>query len=158
MAIGEYLSGKRLMRTATVRETIHKTGPLFTSSKFDYRKKINEMIEQNRSVRGYRTKLARAADMQLSYLLAVCKGQSRLSPDQAVDLCEYWGFDKLRTEQFVLLVLLEKSTSPGWKGFLLTRLKEIEAKLQTASKKAPAKRASSPRKRQKKPSPSAHAG
>ncbi len=129
---------------------VGRTGSLVINSKFDYRKKLNEMIRRNASVKGYRSKLAKAADVQLSYFLAICKGKARLSPDQAFDLCQYWGFNRLQTERFVFQVLLEKSSSPGWQGFLLSRLEEIDAELQSANKKPSASPTPSPKDPMKK--------
>ncbi len=96
------------------------------ATKLDYRIVLNNMIEHNSAVKGYRTQLAKAAGVQLSYLLAVTKGKARFTPDQAFDLCRYWNFSESETEKFVLQVLLEKATSHGWKKFLLDRIEQIE--------------------------------
>jgi uncharacterized protein (TIGR02147 family) len=61
------------------------------------------------NVRGYQTLLAKAAGCHNSHLSHVLSGRAHLNLEQAVAICEFWGFNELHTDYFLGLVNLARA-------------------------------------------------
>lgn len=102
----------------------------------DYRAFIHHQIEQNRTQRGYRSRLAEAAGCRLSYLSQVLGERVQLTPDQAAGLCALWELEPERTDYFLALVNLERAGAPALKAAIRRQLKQLKDKHQENVRRA----------------------
>jgi uncharacterized protein (TIGR02147 family) len=86
----------------------------------DYKVLLRERIEHS-GERGVITKLAEAAGCQRSYLSQVLNTHVHLTPDQALGVAEFFGFNEDETTYFLALVDHARASSPA----LRARLKRI---------------------------------
>lgn len=100
----------------------------------DFRTLLIEKIAENRAVVGYKTKLARVADCQLSYLLQVIKGQARFSLDQAYEIFRFWQLDPIDLEIGMISVYLDRSKSPGLRAYYLEKIELLNSSKASDSK------------------------
>lgn len=77
----------------------------------DYRAYLNAVIERNRGVKGYRTRLSKVGGFHPSFLSQVLTSNVQITPDHAARLCEFWGMSQSETEYFLALVHLERAAS-----------------------------------------------
>jgi uncharacterized protein (TIGR02147 family) len=94
----------------------------------DYRKYLQENIEQNQLVRGYRARLAEAAGCQKSFFSQVLNSSAELSSDHAANLSQFWQFNFEETSYFVDLVLLVRTGSPAFREVIRERLRAAREK------------------------------
>jgi uncharacterized protein (TIGR02147 family) len=68
-----------------------------------------------------------AAHLQVNSVIIsqIFKGNRELSPEQALDLSQYFGFSEMETEYFVLLVQKERAANHRLKSHLQTRIAKI---------------------------------
>lgn len=76
---------------------------------------LRERINDNSSIRGYQTKLAKAAGCSPSFLTHVLNGRSDLNLEQAAALCEYWELGSIGTDFFLALVNFARSNTDALK-------------------------------------------
>ncbi len=100
----------------------------------NYREAVRTKLNQDGGERGYRSKLAKSAGCQLSYINHVLDSRADFTPDQAVGICEYWNLGDLESEYFMNLIYLGRAHSPKLKMRLERRLAEIR-KAHTKSQK-----------------------
>ncbi len=91
----------------------------------EFRRLIQDKIQENETVSAYKTKLAKAAKCQLSYLLQVLKGQARLSLDQAYDLCLFWELTPEEIDLYMTINCLDKAKTPGLRTYYLEKIREM---------------------------------
>lgn len=70
----------------------------------NYKEFIDAKIISYRMVRGYKTKLAKAAGFSPSFLSQVIHGHVELTPEHALRLAQFWEMDEKETDYFMLLV------------------------------------------------------
>lgn len=93
----------------------------------DYKQIISDMILENPG-RGYQKKLSDAAGCKSSYLSKVINSYYNLTPEHALNLCHFWGFNDLEIEYFLLLVNLGRSGTSKMESHLKKKLVEIKQK------------------------------
>lgn len=93
----------------------------------NYRDVIHFFITKNKSVRGYKTAMARAGKIQPSYFSAVLNMASELSLDQASSLADYWDLSSVEAEYFITLVIIERASTANLKARYKLRLSEIRS-------------------------------
>ena len=94
-----------------------------------YRDYLNHWILQNpNGGRGVKSKLASAAQCQMSYLSRVLMNRGDLSLEQADLISRYIGHTDQEAEYFLLLVQFERTNSATLRSRFRRRMKEIEEK------------------------------
>lgn len=93
----------------------------------DYRNYINRQLETEDKA-GSRTRLAKAAGCNPSWMTRALAGDVQLTPDQTFGIAQYFRLNDEETDYLLLLVELERAASAGLK-------KRIENKLKALSKK-----------------------
>jgi len=58
----------------------------------DYKDFLKIQIEENHEAYGYKSRLAKAANCQKSFLSQVLNSHIHLTPEHAVGLCQFWKF------------------------------------------------------------------
>lgn len=94
----------------------------------DYKKFLNDEIDRNAEVRGYKSLLADAAGCQRSFMSQVLNGSVHLTPDHAIGLSAFWKMDTETTEFFLDLVNHGRAATPALRAYLEKRLKETRTK------------------------------
>lgn len=94
----------------------------------NYLEIINEKINENQGIRGYRTLLAKGAGCQPSYLSQVFAGTVHLTPDHAAGLAVFWNFSVIDSEYFTSLVNKARASTPALKELIGNRLQELRIK------------------------------
>lgn len=97
--------------------------PLYTYT--DYKKYLSDIIDENESVRGYKSQLAEAAQCQRSFMSSVINSHVHLTPDHALGLAEFWKFNSDSTEYFLEMVHYGRAATPALRSHLLKRLKKL---------------------------------
>ena len=93
-----------------------------------YRKYLINWVEQNPNAgRGIKSKLAKAAQCQISYLSRVLMGKADLSLDQADLLSLFIGHGEAEAEYFILLVQFERASRATLKARFKRRMDAISA-------------------------------
>lgn len=95
----------------------------------DYKLFIKQMIELNRHVRGYQTRLAQAADCKPSYFSGVLNSVLHLTLEHAVGLCVFWKLDGEETDYFLDLVILQKTENVLLRAQIKRRLLEKKMRI-----------------------------
>lgn len=88
----------------------------------DYKSFLTDLIEKNSEVKGYRTRLAKAAHCQKSFLSQVMAGKVHLTPDHAAHIADFLGFNAEESEYLIDLVTLARAGSPALKRMVSRRL------------------------------------
>lgn len=86
---------------------------------------VREFISENVNTRGYQTHLAKAAGCHNSHLSHVLSGRAHLNLEQAVAICEFWGFNELHTDYFLGLVNLARAGTEKLKTNFERHLEKI---------------------------------
>ena len=105
----------------------------------DYKKLIEDIIEQNRESRGYRSRLAEAAECQKSFFSLVINSSVHLTPEHTVNLCTFWSFNRQQTEYFIELVNLARCGNPRLRRYLEGRLESLRKEREDLNKRYPGK-------------------
>ena len=69
-----------------------------------YREYMKSKIDNYVKVRGYRTRLARAAGFSPSFLSQVMHESVEITPEHAIRMAQFWELDAKSTEYWMLLV------------------------------------------------------
>lgn len=85
---------------------------------------MSHMIEQQRSIYGYKAQIAEAAQCQRSHLSLVLSGKAHLSPEQALGVANFFELNRQEKGFFLLLVQYARAGSPGLKSFIKTQIDE----------------------------------
>ncbi len=93
----------------------------------DYVSVIKRKLQDNSDIKGYQTLVARAGGFHASHFSIVLSGKAHLSLEQAIAVCNFWGFDYNTTEYFLTLVSLAKSGTEKLKAHFRARIKELRA-------------------------------
>lgn len=88
----------------------------------DYKSFLSDLIEKNSDVKGYRTRLAKAAHCQKSFLSQVMAGKVHLTPDHAAHIAAFLAFSPEESEYLIDLVTLARAGSPALKRLVSRRL------------------------------------
>lgn len=92
----------------------------------DYRACLKEAINENSGISNYKTRLAKAAGCQLSYLSQVFAEKAELTPDHAVGIAQLWGLTKTETKYFLALVHKERAATPALKRLYQEEIEETK--------------------------------
>lgn len=90
-----------------------------------YREIIRHYLDKNLQLKGYRTRLAKAAGFHPSTLPQVLANNIHLTPEQGLGLCLFWEFDARSTDYFLTLINYERASSKQLKKHLKDKLDEI---------------------------------
>lgn len=85
-----------------------------------YQININE-----KTVYGYKAKLAQAAGCQRSYLSQVLSAQTHFTLEHAIRVCHFWNYNKVETDYFINLVEYNRSGSQELKEYFKNKLSLI---------------------------------
>jgi uncharacterized protein (TIGR02147 family) len=92
-----------------------------------YREFLALKVRENKLIRGYKAKLAEAANCHRSAIPQVTSGAVNLTLDQASGLCQFWGLSDSETDFFIELVNLERAGTPAFRSIVKRRLKKLKA-------------------------------
>lgn len=92
----------------------------------DYKKYLEEKLDQNASVRGYRTQLAEAAGCKKSFVSQVLRSHVHFTPDHAANLSLFWRHSDSETHYFIDLVLLARAASLPLQQVIKERMKKLK--------------------------------
>lgn len=103
--------------------TIHMMITVFT----DYKKALAELLKSHSSIPALKSRAAKAAGIQASYLSQVLHGNSQLTPDHALGLADFFKLSNTETEYFLELVNLERASTPALRKHLNQKLQSLSA-------------------------------
>jgi uncharacterized protein (TIGR02147 family) len=92
----------------------------------DYRLFLGAQIEANKSIRGYQSRLAEAADCKRSFLSQVLHSHVNLTPDHAAGLCRFWNFNDDETDWYIELLANTRAGSAEMRKVCSRRLNELK--------------------------------
>lgn len=101
----------------------------------DYKDYIRQRIEKNSGEKGYRSTLAKHAGCQRSYLAQVLHGPIHLTPDHALGLSTYWGFNDDQSDTFLNLLLRDRAATPLLRKKCQRRLVQLRKKAANLSQR-----------------------
>lgn len=103
-----------------------------TLFEFDnYKKYVNGRIQKMpKKGRGQYLKLANFLSVNSVNVSQIFKGERDLHPEQACELCEYFGFTDLESQYFMALVEYERAGTQKLKKVLKKRIEDLRAKAQ----------------------------
>ena len=84
-----------------------------------YRDFIRDRMKADPKSWGLQSRLAKAAGCQQAYLSQVLKGQTELTPEQGLGICQFWNFSERETEFFLLLLQRDRSGQKSMKDFFI---------------------------------------
>lgn len=101
-----------------------------------YKQVIADNIKQNQNLRGYSSLLAKAAGCSRSFLSQVLAPNLDvdLTRDHAIGLCQFWNYDELETNYFLLLVDLARARFPRLTEFLKSQIEKAKRDLKNLSR------------------------
>ncbi len=110
----------------------------------NYLEHLNQVIDSNSHIRGFRSRLAEAAKCQRSYFSQILRGEKHLTLEQAAGIAVYLEMDELETEVFLTKVELERAGTKELKNILRSRLvsaqqRQLDIAKQTKGVMVPAK-------------------
>jgi uncharacterized protein (TIGR02147 family) len=91
----------------------------------DYRALVQAMLIQRHQAT--KSGLAQTLDCSPSWVTRVLGESVQFTPDQALGVCEYFGFNENETEYFLALVDLERAATPSLKRRIETKLASMRA-------------------------------
>jgi uncharacterized protein (TIGR02147 family) len=94
-----------------------------------YRDFINAKITTYFKVRGYRTRLAKAAGFSPSFLSQVMHETVELTPEHAIRLAQFWEMNETETEYFMLLVDHGRAGSITLRTHIKSRMEKMKSEL-----------------------------
>lgn len=94
-----------------------------------YRDFINSKITTYFKVRGYRTRLAKAAGFSPSFLSQVMHETVELTPEHAIRLAQFWEMNETETEYFMLLVDHGRAGSITLRNHIKSRMDKMKSEL-----------------------------
>lgn len=97
--------------------------------KNDYLDVLKEMLKQHQSIRGYRSQLALAMGCQPAYLSHVLSGSAHMTPDHAIAASDFWGFDDLEREYFMLLLSRDRAATQKLQKFYQNQISILAVKI-----------------------------
>jgi len=92
----------------------------------DYKDWLTNSITTNQETRGYQSKLAEAAGCQKTYLSQVLKTHVHLTPEHAMGLAIFWGFNESESDYWLELVHLGRTSFAPLKKKIQQRLDAIK--------------------------------
>ena len=94
-----------------------------------YKEFLNSKIQAFRSVKGYKTQLAKAAGFSPSFLSQVIHGHIELTPEHAIRLARFWELDAFETDYFMLLVDSARAGSIALREHLAVKMAKFRAEV-----------------------------
>jgi len=82
--------------------------------------------EQKTSIRGARSQLAKASKTSPSWITRVLNGEVQLTPDHALGIATFFGFNEHETDYFLLLIDLERAASTNLKLRIQEKLDKLK--------------------------------
>lgn len=104
----------------------------------DYKKFLRDSAKANKSLYGYKTRLAEAAGCRASYLSQVFNGAFDLMPEHGLGLSEFWGFSAEERDYFVLLIQLARAGTPQLTKYYEEQLNRISREYERRTLKSDA--------------------
>lgn len=98
----------------------------------DYRSYINKQLESADKTGG-RSRLAKAAGCNPSWMTRALAGEVQLTPDQTFGIAQYFRLNEEESDYLLLLVELERSASSAFKKRIENKLKALAKKANTLS-------------------------
>lgn len=93
-----------------------------------YRDLMEFQIEKSGNTRGYKSRLAAAADSQSSHISQVLSGSTHLTVEQAYGITRFWHFDNDATTFFINLVQRERSSNLEFTEYLTREIQKLRSK------------------------------
>lgn len=93
----------------------------------DYKEYLQAQVDENRHVRGYKSRLAEAAGCKNSFISQVLHGHVHLTLEHAVGLALFWQLSPCEREFFVELVNLARAGTPGLRNHVQARLQTLRS-------------------------------
>lgn len=101
----------------------------------DYKAYLKHRIQENSSVRGYQTLLAKAAGCSKSFLSQILAKDIDLTRDQAYRLCQFFHFFAAEADYFLLLVDFARASSAELRDHLKQKIGEAQRSLSSELEK-----------------------
>jgi hypothetical protein len=79
--------------------------------------------------RGFKTRLAEAADCQQSRMTQVLNGTAQLNEDQALGICEFLRLTDAESDFFILLVRYERASSEKLRDHLKAKMMRVRSEV-----------------------------
>jgi uncharacterized protein (TIGR02147 family) len=89
----------------------------------DYKEYVRSIVQRNAAIRGYQTKLSRAAGCTPSFLSQVLHSSVHLTPDHGAGLVSFWELPELDADYFMALIHEARAASPQLRK-MVSRTKE----------------------------------
>lgn len=91
----------------------------------EYKKFLTDVIDENKTVVGYKSKLAKAARCPQPFISQVIHSHVHLSHEHGWALAQYWNFTELETEFFLNLIHLARAGTVNLRDYYLKKLKNL---------------------------------
>lgn len=101
----------------------------------DYKKILQDKVDENSEERGYRSRLAKAAGFQASFLSQVLNGPTHLTPEHALGIALFWQLPALERDYFVETVNYARAGTPDLRSHLAAKLDALEAQADNLHKR-----------------------
>jgi uncharacterized protein (TIGR02147 family) len=98
-----------------------------------YKDVVQDRI-RNATEKGYKGKLAAAAGCKNSYLSQVLNGPIHLTPEHAHGLAQFWGFNQLETDYFLLLLQYDRAGTKTLRQFFHNKIAAMRQESEDLSK------------------------
>lgn len=107
----------------------------------NYKNFINEWIKSlPKGGRGKYLEIATELNAHTTLISQIFKGERDLSMEQAFQLCDYLGFNKLETDYFLLLVSKERSGNFQLQEYYQSKIEQLQNELQDMKSRIKAKK------------------
>lgn len=78
-----------------------------------------------RNGRGYLLKISQLLGVHTTMITHVLRGKANFSVEQGLKLCSYWGLSELETDFFILLLQLERASSPESRAYYQAKVNAL---------------------------------
>ena len=104
----------------------------------DYKKWVNDRISaMPNGGRGQYSRIVEHIGSSSAIVTQIFKGSRELTPEQAILLCDYFGFSKLERQYFLLLVNYSRAASFRYKKILKEEIREFQLRAKEIGARVP---------------------
>lgn len=100
----------------------------------DYLGILNKCLSMNSSIRGYRSRLAKAMGCQPAYLSHVLSGQAELTLEHGLAATQFWGFDHLERDYFLARLSCDRAGTMELRQHFHEQIENLKERIQKRAK------------------------
>lgn len=92
-----------------------------------YQDYLKQVILDNKPVRGFQSKMAKAAQCQTSYMSQVLKSEKELTPDHGIRISKFLKLSLAETRFLMCLIHCSRAGSPELREFMINEMNGLKA-------------------------------